>query len=117
MPANSRMDYFTPAGGTRHFDYVGEVPGGQATLTPDADGQGYVALMTIPRSFVETSIVAGTPLQGDVEVLMSGQGSRGMQTISRNPLFATGHAQTTMVDDTPTESWLYPQFWGEMSVK
>ena len=28
-----------------------------------------------------------------------------------------GHSQTTMTDDIPTEAWLYPQFWGTVSVK
>ena len=115
--AKSPRDYFTPAGGTKKFEFVGDVPGGSAALTTDADGNGYTALMAIPRSFLELPIVPGMPLKGDVEVLLSGQGSRGMQTITRNPLFAAGHAETTMVDDTPTESWLYPQFWGDAVVK
>jgi hypothetical protein len=111
------QDYFTPAGGTKHFEFVGEIPGGQAVLTADSDGQGYTAIMAIPRSFVELSLAPGMPLKGDVEVLLSGQGSRGMQTITRNPLFASGHSETTMADDTPTESWLYPQYWGDASLR
>jgi len=25
--------------------------------------------------------------------------------------------ETTMVDDIPTEAWLYPQYWGDIVVK
>ncbi len=59
----------------------------------------------------------GTPLKGDIEVLLSGIKSQGLQAISRNWLYSGGHVETTMVDDIPTEAWLYPQYWGDITVK
>jgi len=109
--------YFTPSTGTKPFDFVGDIPGGKIVLTPDADGRGYTALMTVPRSFLEFSITPGAPLKGDVEVLLSGMKSQGLQAVSRNWLFSGKHSETTMTDDLPTEAWLYPQYWGEVPVK
>jgi hypothetical protein len=115
--AKQPQKYTTPAAGTKSFDFVGEIPGGKIDLTADVDGKGYTALMAVPRSFLEFPIVAGTNLKGDVEVLLSGAGQRGLQAVARNWLYSGGHSQTTMVDDIPTESWLYPQFWGNVQVK
>jgi hypothetical protein len=109
--------YFTPASGTKHFDFVGDIPGGKVVLTADAGGKGYSALMTVPRSFLEFPITPGTHLKGDVEVLLSGFKSQGLQAVSRNWLFSGGHVETTLVEDIPTEAWLYPQFWGDIMVK
>jgi len=86
-------------------------------LKADADGKGYSAQLTIPRDFLELPLTAGTPLKGDLEVLLSGNAARGLQAVSRNWLNSGGHVETTMIDDVPTESWLYPQFWGDVSVK
>lgn len=109
--------YTTPASGTKSFDFVGDIPNGKVTLTPDADGKGYTVLMTVPRSFLEFPLASGTPLRGDIEVLLSGAGQRGLQAVARNWLYSGGHWQTTMVDDIPTEAWLYPEWWGDVTVK
>jgi hypothetical protein len=116
QPKNPQS-YSTPATGTKPFDFVGDIPGGKVVLTIDPDHKGYTALLTVPRSFLEFPIAAGTPLKGDVEVLLSGYKSQGLQAVSRNWLFSGGHSQTTMTDDIPTEAWLYPQFWGDVTVK
>jgi hypothetical protein len=115
--AKQPQQYFTPASGTKPFDFVGDVPGGKVLMGVDRDGKGYTALMTVPRSFLEFPITPGTPLKGDIEVLLSGIKSQGLQAVSRNWLYSGGNVQTTMVDDIPTEAWLYPQFWGDIQVK
>ena len=109
--------YFTPSSGTKPFDFVGDVPGGKAILTPDADGRGYSAVLTVPRSFLEFPLAPGARLKGDTEVLLSGMKSQGLQAVSRNWLFSGKHSETTMTDDLPTEAWLYPQFWGDVTVE
>jgi hypothetical protein len=109
--------YFTPAGGDRKFDFVGGVPGGRATLTPDADGKGYTALLAVPRSFLEVALRPGATLAAEIEVLLSGPGARGLQTVSRNYLFSPRRTETTMTDDLPTEAWIYPQYWGTAMVR
>ena len=115
--AKQPQQYMTPASGTKPFDFVGDIPGGKVVLTPDADNKGYTAFMTIPRSFVEFPITPGATIKGDVEVLLSGVKSQGVQAVSRNWLYSGGKVQTTMIDDIPTEAWLYPQFWGDVQVK
>jgi hypothetical protein len=115
--AKQPQQYTTPASGTKSFDFVGEIPGGKVVLTADADGKGYTALFTVPKSFLEFTLAPGTPVKGDVEVLLSGVKSQGVQAVSRNWLYSGGQVQTTMVDDIPTEAWLYPQFWGDITVK
>ncbi len=113
--AKAPQEYYTPAGGTKRFDFVGEIPGGKVSLVADPDGKGYTATFAVPLTFLDFPL---TPtLRGDVEVLLSGQGARGLQTTSRNWYFTPLTASTTMVDDVPTESWLYPQYWGKVSVK
>jgi len=111
------QQYMTQASGTKPFDFVGDIPGGRVVLTPDADNKGYTTLMTVPRSFVEFPIAPGTAIKGDVEVLLSGVKSQGVQATSRNWLYSGGHVETTMIDDIPTEAWLYPQYWGDVLVK
>jgi hypothetical protein len=115
--AKRPQKYYTPASGTKAFDFVGDIPGGKAVLTADADGKGYTAWLTVPRSFLEFPIRSGTDIKGDVEVLLSGMKTQGLQAVSRNWLYSGGRSQTTMTDDVPTEAWLYPQFWGNASVK
>ena len=105
----------TPASGTKPFDFVGDIPGGKVVLTVDADGKGYTkAFLTVPRSFLEFPAPGGhAAIKGDVEVLLSGVKTQGLQAVSRNWLNSGGHAETTMTDDIPTEAWLYPQYWGD----
>jgi hypothetical protein len=111
------QQYTTQASGTKPFDFVGDIPGGKAVLTVDPDKKGYTALISVPQSFLEFKIAPGLALKGDIEVLLSGIKSQGLQAASRNWLYSGGQVQTTMVDDIPTEAWLYPQFWGDITVK
>ena len=99
------------------FDFVGDVPGDQVSLTPDADGKGYTASFASPRAFLELPITSGQTLLGDVEVHLNGQGQSGLQTTSRNYLFTPLTNEMTMARDVPTESRLYPEFWGTISIK
>jgi hypothetical protein len=108
-------EYISPVGRHR-FDFAAPVPDGYVALTPDADGKGYTAEFSVPRAFLDFSLSPTTPLHGDIEVLLSGTGMRGLQAVSRNWLFSSG-SQATMTDDIPTESWLYPALWGSVTVK
>ena len=112
-----REGCLTPSGGHADFEFVGAVPGGQVSLLPDAGGGGYTAAFAVPRSFLELTFAPGATLAADVEVLLSGQGALGLQALSRNSLFAPRRSETTMINDTPTEARLYPQFWGQAQVK
>jgi len=109
--------YFTPAGGDAKFDFVGDIPGGQVRCVPDADGNGYTAVFAVPRAFLEVTFQPGVTLAADVEVLLSGQAARGLQTIARNYLFTPKRTETSMTDDVPTESRLYPKYWGTAKIE
>ena len=109
------FDYTT--GSTVHFEFVGDVPGGRVQLVRDADSKGYTATFAVPRSFLEFDLVPGKTLQCDIEVRLSGAGARGLQATERHYLFTPSRAETTMVDDVPSEARLYPQFWGHAEVK
>jgi hypothetical protein len=113
--AKQPFEYFTPAAGTARFEFVGEVPGGKVSWTPE--GKGYTATFLVPRSFLEFDLKPGSALKGDIEVRLGGAGARGLQTTSRNYLFTPARPETTMTDDVPTEARLYPQYWGDVEVK
>jgi hypothetical protein len=98
------------------YAYVGEVPGSQIKLSAAPSGFGYEAVFSVPRRFLEVQLEPGTRLAAEFEVLRSGAGQRGIQTISRNYLFSPSTTQTTMVDDVPTEANIYPEFWGTAEV-
>ena len=100
-----------------HFDFAGEVPGAHLQLQPDSDAKGYTATFAVPRSFLELNLTPNTSLRGDLEVRLSGAGSRGLQAMDRRYFFTPARPETTMVDDVPTEARLYPQYWGAAQVK
>ena len=83
-----------------------------AAFRADADGKGYSATVTVPYSFFETDVRGGCA--AEAEILLSGEGGRGLGTVRRIYLYSPDSSQTTMVDDTPTEARMYPQGWGEL---
>ncbi len=117
---NRHAEYFTPAGGTWNFAFVGILDDATARFTKQA-GSGYTAELRIPLNVftdLGLSIKPGEKLAFEAEILLSGFGQRGFQTVSRNHLFTPRSAvQAKMIDDVPTEARLYPQNWGEADVK
>ena len=112
------VNYFTPAGGHVHFDFVGVVPGGKARINAAPRGQqGYVAVLAVPRSFVKLPLQPGGKIAADVEVNGGGYANRGLQLWFRNYLFSPQNGVTTMVNDMPTEARLNPQWWGTAVVR
>jgi hypothetical protein len=109
--------FFTPAGKTAAFQFLGEVPDGEAVLTPLADKKGYTCLARIPLAFLELELKPGVRFAAEAEVLLSGQGPRGTETVARHYLFSPASPATTMVNDTPTEARLYPAGWGTLEVE
>jgi hypothetical protein len=109
--------YYTPAGGRRNFDFVGIIQNAKVVFEKTDDG--YIAELQIPLSLLNgLSFKSGAKLAFEAEVLLSGMGQRGFQTMSRNHLYTPGNAgQASMVDDIPSEARLYPQHWGNAEVK
>ena len=106
------QNYTTPAGGSVDYQWFGEIPGATATFKKDADGKGYSASVSVPYAFFETDVKGGSA--AEAEILLSGEGGRGLGTVRRIYLYSPDGSQTTMVDDTPTEARMYPAGWGEL---
>ena len=103
------LSYSTPAGGDSVFEFVGEVPGADVAFAVDADGKGYSAKIAVPASFLELDFGGGYAFEA--EALLSGEGQRGLGTVERCYLNSPDSSETTMTDDVPTESRLYPRGW------
>ena len=100
--------YWTPAGGESKFEWVGEIPGASVSFSTVKDG--YKAVVRIPKDFFEFSL--DREFAVEAEILYSGEGARGMETVRRVYLYSPATSWTGMVNDTPTESRLYPEGWG-----
>jgi hypothetical protein len=100
--------YWTPAGGESKFEWMGEIPGASVRFKVNKDG--YDAIIKIPRTFFEFSLQ--NELAAEAEILYSGEGARGIETTRRTYLYSPETPWTSMVNDTPTESRLYPESWG-----
>lgn len=105
------LSYSTPAGGDSAFEFVGEVPGAEVVFKVDANGKGYTAQVTVPAEFLELDFAKGFAFEA--EALLSGEGQRGLGTVERCYLNSPDSSETTMTDDVPTESRLYPKGWGD----
>ena len=107
--AKRPLAFETPAAGVSAFEYVGEVPGATVAFAVDPDGQGYRASISVPAAFFELDFAQ--PVAFEAEALLSGQGQRGVGTVERCYLNSPDSSATTMTDDVPTESRLYPKGW------
>jgi len=103
------ISYETPAGGKSDFEFVGEIPGATVEFVVDGDKKGYTATVKVPKAFFELDFAKG--YAWEAEALFSGNGPRGFGTIERCYLNNEETSQTTMTDDTPTESRLYTKGW------
>ena len=112
--ARSPQTYGNPSGYGRTFDYVGPVEGAAVTAVKTADG--YIVAGQVPLAFFKPLAFApGTELRFDADVL--GSDPSGRKTMTRTFWHAAGDSALTMTQDIPTESWLYPAYWGTMVVK
>lgn len=101
--------YATPAGGTSSFDYCGAVEGGRVAFTVDGDGRGYAVEISVPEAFFELDF--SKPVFWEAELLLSGEGGRGVQAVKKVHWNSEESGRATMVDDVPTESRLWPKGW------
>ena len=110
-------EYYTSAGGRWKFDFAGLLPDSEARFTPTADG--YTLEFAVPRRYLpDYGWKPGNRIAFEAEVLLSGNGVRGLQTISRNHLFTPRSAvQAKMVDDIPSEARSYPEYFGTAVIR
>ena len=103
------QSYSTPAGGTSSFEFVGDVPEAMVEFVLDAEGGGYRARVEISEDFFELDF--SKPAYWNAQVLLSGEGGRGLGTVRKVYANDPGTSAATMVDDVPTESRLQPGGW------
>ena len=106
------QEYTTPAGGTAAFSFVGDAPG--ATVAFSQTDDGYDVRIEVPESILELDF--SKPVFWDAEALFSGNGGKGIGTVRRVYLYNEEKAQTSMVDDTPTEARLHPEGYVEVQL-
>ena len=106
---NRPQEYTTTAGGTAAFSFVGDAPG--ATVAFETSGDGYNVRIEVPETLFELDFAK--PVFWDAEALFSGVGGRGVGTVRRVYLHNEETAQTSMVDDVPTEARLHPEGYAE----
>ena len=109
---NRPQEYTTPAGGTASFSFVGDAPGSTVAFSQTADG--YDVRIEVPEALFELDF--SKPVFWDAEALFSGNGGKGIGTVRRVYLYNEEKAQTSMVDDTPTEARLHPEGYVEVAL-
>ena len=80
----------------------------------DAEVGGYRARVEIPEDFFELEF--SKPAYWNALVLLSGEGGRGLGTVSKVYANDPGTSAATMVDDVPTESRLQPGGWTKINL-
>jgi hypothetical protein len=106
-PAAASKDYTSPVG-ARHFDRVELL--GAARVAVQVESSRYRVAAAIPLAAIGLVPTSGMKLRGDVGFISSdAQGlSNTARTYWANP-------NTNLVNDEPSEAWLYPDTWGEFS--
>lgn len=101
-------EYFTTAGGRHRYAFAAVLPGSRAKFVKTVDG--YTMEFAAPLKYLP-ALESGKTVNFEAEVLLSGNGVRGLQAISRNHLFTPRSAgQAKMVDDIPSEARSYPEY-------
>ena len=110
-------EYFTSAGGRVKYEFAGIIPDARAVFRPNSGG--YTIEIAVPRKALpDYEFKKGGRIALEAEVLLSGNGVRGLQTLSRNHLFTPRSAgQAKMVDDIPSEARIYPQYMKNAEIK
>lgn len=93
--------------GTRSFDRVEIIA--DARISVKAAGNGYVVEAAIPLAALKLTPQAGLSFIGDVGFISSD--AQGLNNMART-YWANPH--TNLVNDDPSEAWLYPDTWGEL---
>ncbi|MEK7703457.1 MAG: hypothetical protein AAB426_00750, partial [Myxococcota bacterium] len=101
---------------TRQFQWVGVVPGANARVTPLT--QSYTVEVSIPLSFFEgLTFQTGERLRFDADVLVSDGSETAPATATQQRIFVfSSGPEASIVADVPTEAWLYPALWHEVTL-
>jgi hypothetical protein len=106
-PAAANKNYTSPVG-TKHFDRVELLAA--ARLAAHVEGPHYRVMAAIPLRAIGLVPTPGMKLRGDVGFISSD--AQGMSNTART---YWANPNTNLVNDEPSEAWLYPDTWGELS--
>ena len=106
-PAELRKSYASPVG-TRVLDRVETMPAVTASVTLATDG--YSVQAAIPLATLGLAPKPGLQLRGDVGFITSD--AQGMINTAR---IYWSNQRTNLVNDLPSEAWLYPAAWGTLT--
>ena len=108
-PAASRVRYHSPVG-DRCFDRVELLA--EASVAVKVGDKGYTVEAAIPIKALGLDLSAKTRLWGDVGFISSD--ANGIIDVART---YWANKVANIVNDLPTESWLYPATWGEFQLE
>lgn len=104
-----KAKYQSPVG-SRTFDRVEVLKG--AKVKVKVEGSRYRVIASIPLADLGWTPVAGQVLRGDAGIISSD--AAGMINVART---YWANKATNLVNDLPTEAWLYPETWGEFIIE
>jgi hypothetical protein len=97
-------------GWTKHFDRVEILSNAKVAVKVEA--KRYFVDASIPLANLGLTLKPGTTLRGDVGFISSD--AMGINNTART---YWANQATNLVNDEPLEAWLYPNSWGEITVK
>ena len=105
-PAALRLQYQSPVG-SRNFDRLQLLD--SATVAIKVDGPRYRLTATVPLAAIGLTPKPGLVLRGDAGIISSD--AAGLTNVART---YWSNKATNLVNDLPSEAWLYPETWGEL---
>jgi hypothetical protein len=97
-------------GWTKHFDRVEQLT--NAKVAVKVEGKRYFVEAAIPLANLGLTLKSATTLRGDVGFISSD--AMGINNTART---YWANQATNLVNDEPLEAWLYPNSWGDITVK
>jgi len=108
-PAAAKIKYHSPVG-DRFFDRVELL--GDAKVAAKVEDKRYTVEAAIPIKALGIDLSSGTDLRGDVGFIASD--AQGLIDVART---YWANKVANIVNDMPTEAWLYPATWGEFRLE
>ena len=108
--ASKEMGKNYTTGWTKHFDRVELLT--DAKVAVKVEAKRYFVEVSIPLAKIGMTLKSGTTFRGDVGFISSDA----MGIIDTGRTY-WGNQATNLVNDEPLEAWLYPNSWGEITVK
>lgn len=109
-PENLGETFATAAGGVRHFARIEQL--GNVNLSAVKTANGYLLVAAVPLEDLQIKPAAGLKLRGDVGFISSDAGGNVDTTRTY-----WSNQETGLVNDEPTEAWLFPPKWGSLELE